>query len=301
MRINKYEHGGCFAPHKDAQYTPSGDERSLLSLIIYLNDDYEKGETKFYFPKQAPKSDVKGLSIAEEIESYGGFADGFECIALKPKKGFAVLFTHHLLHESTPPEMSNSIPQGTRLVLRTDVLLKRKDKPLGFAICPEETEDYLACLNFFREAQQMELNTGKSFGELYERSLSIRYCYPRLLQSILKKDSLTPDDQGKPLIDRLPTEVWLRIFKHLHEQDIHHLIFAFPQFQLLKIIWNSQVTKDFLTDPSRPKYILNIDSQYGSRTLFSFSDSNFFLSSYRWMLPGSCRLCFLLIGTWTKL
>ncbi|CAF1378014.1 unnamed protein product, partial [Rotaria sordida] len=70
MRLNKYKHGEYFAPHKDAQYAPNGDERSLLSLLIYLNDDYEKGETKFYFPKQAPNFDVKGLTIAEEIQSY---------------------------------------------------------------------------------------------------------------------------------------------------------------------------------------------------------------------------------------
>ena len=203
MRLNKYKDGDYFSPHKDAQYAPSGDERSLLSLLIYLNDDYEKGETKFYFPKQAPKSDVKGLTIAEEIESYGGLADGFECVTLKPKKGFAVLFTHHLLHEATSPEMSTSIPQTERLVLRTDVLVKRKGKLLGFAIGPEEKEDYLACLNFFREAQQMELkidvrcNVPRNnlwTGELYERSLSIRYCYPRLLQAKLKH-SIADEEQ----------------------------------------------------------------------------------------------------------
>jgi hypothetical protein len=87
MRSNKYKNGDYFAPHKDAQYAPSGDERSLFSLLIYLNDNYEKGETKFYFPKQLPKSDVKGLTIAEEIESYGGLDNGFECITLELKKG----------------------------------------------------------------------------------------------------------------------------------------------------------------------------------------------------------------------
>ena len=75
---------------------------------------------------------MKGLTISEEIQSYGVF----ECITLKPKKGFAVLFSHYLLHEAIPPSMSTSISQNERLVLRTDVLVKRKDKPMGFAICP---------------------------------------------------------------------------------------------------------------------------------------------------------------------
>jgi hypothetical protein len=301
MRLNKYDKGDYFSPHKDAQYAPSGDERSLLSLLVYLNDNYEKGETKFYFPKQLPKSNIKGLTIAEEIESYGGLENGFECIALKPKKGFAVLFTHNLLHEAASPEISGSVDRIERLVLRTDVLVKRKDKPLGFAVCPEEKEDYLACLNFFREAQQSELKMYENsrmfvktidIGELYERSLSIRYCYPRLLelQSIVNKD------EEQSLIYQLPTEMWLRIFKLLHEQDVQHLIFAFPQFQLLKIVWEAQVTKDFVTDLSRAKFIPTIDTQYGSRTLFRFPDSNFFYQH----VNGCCRVAavyaFFLLG-----
>lgn len=129
----------------------------------------------------------------------------------------------------------------------------------------------------------MELKTAQSSdgpadnrltGELYERSLSIRYCYPRLL----------------------PAELWLRIVKLLDEHDIHRLIFAFPQLQLLKIVWKGQVTRDFLTDPSRPKYLPKIHTQYGSRTLFSFPDSNFF---YR-HIDGCCRVtavyAFFLLG-----
>ncbi|CAF0988726.1 unnamed protein product [Rotaria sordida] len=159
MRLNKYRHDEHFAPHKDAQYAPSGDERSLLSLIIYLNDNYEKGETKFYFPKAAPKFNMKGLTIEEEIQAYGGLENGYECVSIKPKKGYAVLFTHNLLHAAMAPQMENSLNLTERIVLRTDVLVQRKGKPLGFAICPEEQEDYVACLNFFREAQQNELKT----------------------------------------------------------------------------------------------------------------------------------------------
>ncbi|CAF3694610.1 unnamed protein product [Rotaria sp. Silwood1] len=305
MRLNKYNHGDYFGLHKDAQYAPSGDERSLLSLLIYLNDNYEKGETKFYFPKQSSKSDVKGLTIAEEMEAYGGLENGFECITLKPKKGFAVLFTHNLLHEATPPEILNPLVQTERLVLRTDVLVKRKEKPLGFAICPEEKEDYLACLNFFREAQQNELESYNDSnmtvdktvktGELYERSLSIRYCYPRLLESKLKQTAMNKVEE-KSLIHQLPSELWLHIFKHLHEQDIQHLIFAFPQFQMLKIVWEAQETKAFIVDPARPKFIPTIQTQYGSQTLFRFSNSDFFYQH----IDGCCRVAavyaFFLLG-----
>ncbi|CAF1157995.1 unnamed protein product [Adineta steineri] len=71
--------------------------------------------------------------------------------------------------------------------------LIQNSKPLGFNI-EEEEEDYFVHLNYFREAQQNELkeypNSGVSTNtvtteELYEHLLSIRYCYPRSLQSII--------------------------------------------------------------------------------------------------------------------
>ena len=215
MRLNKYDRGEHFSPHKDAQYAPSGDERSLLSLIIYLNDCYEGGETNFYFPKQMPKIDIKGLTVTEEIDAYGGLENGFECVKIQPKKGFAVLFTHNLLHEATPFQKMNRYEYGCRLVLRTDVLVRRTEKPLGFAVCSDEEEDYLACLNYFREAQQMELNSSKEtlglIDQFYERSLSIRYCYPRLLQ-IKQQQQQSNSTEEKSLVDLLPTEIWLKIW-----------------------------------------------------------------------------------------
>ncbi|CAF1104111.1 unnamed protein product [Rotaria sp. Silwood1] len=267
MRLHKYHDKEYFTVHKDAQYAPSGDERSLLSLIIYLNDDFEEG-----------------LTIKEEIEAYGGLDHGYECITIKPKKGHAILFTHNLLHEAVVPETNNSNDIKERIVLRTDILVQRKEKPLGFAVSQEERDDYYAYLNFFREAQQNELKICKGLnksvnnidiGELYERSLSIRYCYPRLLELKSRESTMDLDEQ-KSLIEQLPTEMWLSIFKHLDKQDIQHLIFAFPDFQLLKVVWEAQELKNFEQDTSRPKFIPTIDTQYGSQTLFRFTDSNFF-------------------------
>ena len=280
MRLNKYKKDQFFAPHKDAQYAPSGDERSLLSLIIYLNDDFTDGETKFYFPKFKPKSDIKGLTVKEEIEVYGGLENGYECVTLEPKKGYAVLFTHNLLHEAMPWNTKNSTD---RLVLRTDVLVKRKEKPLGFAVSPEESDDYFACLNFFRQAQRRELEVKKeqspeqflSIGELYERSLSIRYCYPRLLERKLN-EYMSIEDEQKSFINRLPSELWLHILKLLHEHEVQNLMFAYPEFQSFKIAWDAQEKRSFQNDPSKHKFIPLIDSQYGSQTLFRFTDIEFF-------------------------
>ncbi|CAF0873552.1 unnamed protein product [Adineta steineri] len=269
MRLNKYNASEYFAPHKDAQYAPNGDERSLFSLLIYLTDKYVDGETKFYFPKSLSKTDIKGLTIKEEIDGYGGLENGYQCVIVKPKKGYAILFTHNLLHEATSPKIVNDLNKIQRVVLRSDVVVKRKEKPLGFAISLEEEEDYLACLNFFREAQQSELQHDHihslfenltDTGDLYERSLSIRYCYPRLLETKLNKSS----DKSEPLINRLPTEI--------------------------------SRAKMFKNRSTKPKFIPTIHTQYGSRTLFRFSDADFFYQHLNACCRVSTVYAFFLLG-----
>jgi hypothetical protein len=285
MRLNKYNRNEYFTAHKDAQYAPSGDERSLFSLLIYLTDNYEKGETKFYFPKVSPKTNLKDLTIEEEIYAHGGLYNGYQCVRIKPQKGHAVLFTHNLLHEAVAPKRMRNSYMTQRIVLRSDVLVERNEKPLGFAVCPEEEKDYFACLDLFREAQQNELRKysisnsleeADKAGKLYERSLSIRYCYPRLLELKLNKSSIIGEQQEEALFDRLPREMWLRILKLLHEQDVRNLIFAYPQFQLLTRLWKSQEKIFLENDPFRPKYHPAIHTQYGRQTSFRFSDVDFF-------------------------
>ncbi|CAF2748629.1 unnamed protein product [Rotaria sp. Silwood2] len=72
-----------------------------------------------------------------------------------------MLFYLHiiLLHETMAPEINDSSNVKKPIVLRTDVLVKRKEKALGFAITSEEKDDYEACFNYFRGVQQNELNT----------------------------------------------------------------------------------------------------------------------------------------------
>ncbi|UJR22021.1 hypothetical protein I4U23_025088 [Adineta vaga] len=302
MRLNKYDENEYFAPHKDAQYAPSGDERSLLSLLIYLTDNYDEGETKFYFPKtQLSVIDMKGLTIKEEIQAYGGLQNGYECIALKPKKGYAILFTHNLLHEAISPKKTSDSKMMQRFVLRSDLLVERIEKPSGFAVCPEEEEDYFACLDLFREAQQNELNDVRLFnsfqelhstGDLYERSLSIRYCYPRLLEYKLSQSNL----EQHSIIHQLPSELWLHIFQFMNEQDIQYLTFADPEFQLLKLIWDAQTKQSIEHDSFRSKFFPTIHTQYGSRTLFRFSDANFFFQHVHECCRVAAVYAFFLLG-----
>merc|ERR1719145_149754 len=47
-RFLRYGKGNYFAPHYDGQYRrPDGSERSYLTILFYLNDDFEGARTNF--------------------------------------------------------------------------------------------------------------------------------------------------------------------------------------------------------------------------------------------------------------
>ena len=50
FRINLYQENNKFGYHRDSQYAPSANERSLFTGIIYLNDDFDGGNTNTFFP-----------------------------------------------------------------------------------------------------------------------------------------------------------------------------------------------------------------------------------------------------------
>jgi prolyl 4-hydroxylase len=97
FRFYKYSPGQRFAPHKDGSYSRPNGEESYLTFMIYLNSDFEGGETCFYLPNIS--SNPRTLSVI-------------------PVTGMALYFFHELLHEGT------SVTQQQKYVLRTDVMYK---------------------------------------------------------------------------------------------------------------------------------------------------------------------------------
>tara|TARA_Y100000310_G_scaffold150201_1_gene149614 strand:+ start:18782 stop:19324 length:543 start_codon:yes stop_codon:yes gene_type:complete len=92
FRVYKYSNPEqFFALHKDGAYQriPLVEE-SWVTLLVYLNEDFEGGETSFI--------------------------DG----EVKPKTGLAALMTqHNYLHEA------KRVTSGTKYVLRTDVMYRK--------------------------------------------------------------------------------------------------------------------------------------------------------------------------------
>lgn len=86
FRFYRYDVGQKFAPHTDGAYQSPTGARSLLTLLLYLNDDYTGGET---------------------------IVDGH---TITPRTGQMLAFRHQLLHESV------EIRSGRKYILRSDVM-----------------------------------------------------------------------------------------------------------------------------------------------------------------------------------
>jgi predicted 2-oxoglutarate/Fe(II)-dependent dioxygenase YbiX len=86
FRTYRYHPGQRFRAHEDAPYRRPNGEQSLLTLMVYLNDSFEGGETMF---RDTP---------------------------VAPKTGMALLFRHELLHEG------RAVTAGVKYVLRSDMM-----------------------------------------------------------------------------------------------------------------------------------------------------------------------------------
>ena len=91
LRVYKYTLGQQFKMHRDGSYIRNEREKSIYTFMIYLNDDFEGGETEF-----------------ENL------------FAVAPKKGTALIFHHPLRHEG------KTLISGVKYVLRTDIMYYRE-------------------------------------------------------------------------------------------------------------------------------------------------------------------------------
>jgi predicted 2-oxoglutarate/Fe(II)-dependent dioxygenase YbiX len=87
LRYYRYEPGQYFKWHGDGAFIRSERVRSLFTVMVYLNDDFEGGSTDFW----------DGLSIT-------------------PERGMALIFEHSLIHQGAP------VVRGRKYVLRSDVM-----------------------------------------------------------------------------------------------------------------------------------------------------------------------------------
>ncbi|OCQ23241.1 hypothetical protein A7985_04675 [Pseudoalteromonas luteoviolacea] len=87
FRFYRYHAGQKFNMHKDGRQLVDGHQ-TMMTLLVYLNEDYEGGSTKFR---------------QDNIE-------------IPPQTGKALIFEHHKWHQGT------KVISGRKYVLRTDLV-----------------------------------------------------------------------------------------------------------------------------------------------------------------------------------
>lgn len=162
FRYNQYISPSIgFTAHRDATFIENEDVRSVLTVLIYLNDNFDGGDTVFY--------DTFGPRSKEEIvsdEMSKGFIERFR---YKPKSGSILIFNHNMIHEG------QKLKKGVKYVIRTDVVFKRTLKPLNYNHKWKKNKDFLLAINYFRKAINYELDGDTINSSIfYQKELAIR-------------------------------------------------------------------------------------------------------------------------------
>jgi Rps23 Pro-64 3,4-dihydroxylase Tpa1-like proline 4-hydroxylase len=89
LRMYRYRRGQKFEPHMDHWYRPSENQITLHTVLVYFNDNFEGGETRFQ----------------EQIEQ-----------TIIPKRGMVAIFQHKIRHEGCP------VRRGIKYAMRSDVI-----------------------------------------------------------------------------------------------------------------------------------------------------------------------------------
>lgn len=107
LRFYRYREGQAFAPHMDHWYRPDAHRVTLHTVLVYFNDGFSGGETRF----------------SEQLE-----------VSVEPRAGRVAIFQHKLRHEGRP------VLSGTKYALRTDTIYVCDDV-VGSPVFPPAPDD----------------------------------------------------------------------------------------------------------------------------------------------------------------
>ncbi len=145
LRFCKYLDEGLFGAHYDGCFIRNKDERSFLTLMFYLNENYEGGETVF-------------LQNTEERKVIS---------SIKPETGMMVFFPQDVYHEGSPVK-------GEKYIFRTDIVFKRNFEREGIYLSNEEISkktEALKCLDFAQELERC--GQGSKAVEYYKKAFKL--------------------------------------------------------------------------------------------------------------------------------
>ncbi|EFC49496.1 predicted protein [Naegleria gruberi] len=262
FRMSKYEPGNYFKPHVDGQFVRNTDERSVYTLLIYLNEDFTGGETRFLTVvnnveegqgldsskkvKKLSRSDKKMAKkkFAKEATKLNRFNDNPEkslkenstlqfkhLCSVSPKIGSAAIFNHDLYHEGCP------VTNGIKYILRTEIMFKRVDSN-SVVKNKNDTKLYNQVMAILKQSDDLEKK-----GKIYESTEYYRKVQDLLIMnghsmSLLmvpkfQRKSNFSDNQTESYdneLSILPDETLNHIFSYLQDSEICTLILPLDRY-----------------------------------------------------------------------
>eukprot|EP01080_Neovahlkampfia_damariscottae_P003844 gene3844-7004_t len=166
FKFSVYEEGDFFAPHFDGIYIPFENQTSIMTLMIYLNDDFEGGNTIFHSEKN------QTLKIEKSI-------------------GKAILFNHDILHEG------EKVTKGKKYILRTEIMFQRTNEfqiPKKIKNAYFYDENFRIAQNLYNKAEEYEkIEDPENYTKTYLDALKIHLEHHKSFE-IDENDQFVQDD-----------------------------------------------------------------------------------------------------------
>src|SRR5690606_38400 len=111
FKFSKYEKHQYFAPHRDGAFIPKKNKSNIFSIVIFLNDDFAGGQTRFV--SRMLSSEEDSVRLKDVLAT------------VHPCTGSAVIFNHDMIHEGLP------VLEGKKYIVRTEIMFKGTNKLLS--------------------------------------------------------------------------------------------------------------------------------------------------------------------------
>ena len=200
-RFNKYSEKTFFKPHMDAQHCNNDNERSIFTVLIYLNHSRYGTRLLKKVPNPNSNDDPSVMSF-QELQY------------VQPRIGNILIFNHDLYHSG------DSVRYGSKYIIRTEMIFKRVDSESIHRMDYRNTEEFLKVKQLVDESTELE-KQGKV------RESTLKYLKAHQAQVDLSH-SLRSDNTEKHysfIEQELPEEIFAHIFKYLPVTDVVKSVF----------------------------------------------------------------------------
>lgn len=162
FRLCKYPPGGHFGPHFDSDHVVDPmRKRSLKTVMVYLNDSYEGGETNFVESHALHKNEQTGTYCAPDCCVFA---------SVKARRGDCLVFDHPLLHEG------GRVSSGYKYLLRSELMFEKSSFETAVSEQQQQEEERQErALSIFLAGTKMEEN-GEVDAAIQKYRLAFKIC-----------------------------------------------------------------------------------------------------------------------------